>query len=176
MFLCNSMVVPELFVVAISAKPSLSKSPEASTKGEVPAYDDLVKLPVVMFKAGEWVMVKKGVDAFNEFACSWVDTLRTIIGVTEEAPAGTFTTIEVPGALALAVTFMGPKYTSFGPEALKPVPVIVMVVPTGPEVGEKLVMVCAQSLNGKIAETSSKHRPAFGLRHNFCLINGFIDG
>ena len=65
------------------------------------------------------------------------------MGVIDEAPAGTFTMICVPAAFAFAVTFIDPKNTSFGPEGLKLLPAIVMLVPSGPDDGERLVIVGA---------------------------------
>ncbi len=62
-----------------------------------------------MAKEGEWVIVKTGVVDFKELACKPVALFLIIMGVTEEAPAGTLTTIEVPAPFAFTVTFTGPK-------------------------------------------------------------------
>jgi hypothetical protein len=80
-------------------------------------------------------------------------------GVTDEVPAGTFTSISVPPAFAFAVTFTGPKNTSLGPDGLKLVPVMVTGVPTGPEIGKIFVIVgaCAVAELRQTKEMNKKH-------------------
>jgi hypothetical protein len=62
-------------------------------------------------------------------------------------PAGT-ATVKLVDVAAETVALTAPKYTMlFAAAVLNPVPVIVTVVPTGPLVGEKLVIVgtCAKA-------------------------------
>ena len=77
------------------------------------------------------VRVKNGVLELIELACCPLELFLTITGVTDEAPAGTFTSISVPAELALTVTFTGPKKISFGPDGLNIEPEIVTSVPAG---------------------------------------------